>query len=120
MSTQNQSVTFEQLIAIILSIYFVEIVFQRRYKDTNSDVWKTRKISLEEFVALITEACFFIRFKVPREDLVWIFNELDTDKDGFITFQQYLDFIKKYLGNGIDFWKKPESKPTAPGDISEE
>jgi Ca2+-binding EF-hand superfamily protein len=27
---------------------------------------------------------------------------LDTDNDGFITFQQYLNFIKKYLGNGID------------------
>lgn len=119
-NSQNQSVTFEQLIAIILSIYFIEIVFHRRYKSTDSEAWKSKKISLEEFVALITEACFFIRFKVPREDLVWIFNELDTDKDGYITFQQYVDFIKKYLGNGIDFFKKPEVKPTAPGEVSEE
>jgi Ca2+-binding EF-hand superfamily protein len=119
LNTQNSSVTFEQLIAIILSIYFVEIVFHRRYKSTDNEVWKTKKISLEEFIALITESCFFIRYKVPREDLVFIFNELDTDKDGFITFQQYVDFIKKYLGNGIDFWKKPEVKP-APGDVSEE
>lgn len=37
-----------------------------------------------------------------REDLLAIFKELDTDGDGFITFQQYSDFIQKYLGNGLD------------------
>lgn len=119
LTSQNDSCTFEQLIAIILSIYFIEILFHRRYKSKDSEGWKSKKISLEEFIALITEACYFIRFKVPREDLVFIFNALDTDKDGYITFQQYVDFIRKYLGNNIDFWKKPE-KVQSPEGISEE
>jgi len=26
---------------------------------------------------------------------------IDTDNDGFITFAEYVDFIRKYLGLGI-------------------
>lgn len=117
----DDSCTFEQLIAIILSIYFIEILFHRRYKSTNSEVWTSKKISLEEFIALITEGCYFIKFKVPREDLEWIFKQLDTDNDGFITFQQFVDFIRKYLGNDIDPWAMRKKKDQqAPTDISEE
>jgi len=43
-----------------------------------------------------------------KEDLTFIFKELDTDHDGFITFQQFVDFIRKYLGNDIDPWQKTE------------
>jgi Ca2+-binding EF-hand superfamily protein len=107
-------------VAIILMIYFIEIWFNRRYKSKDSATWKTRKIALEEFVSLITEACYFIRFKPLREDLVFIFNALDTDRDGYITFQQYAEFIKKYLGNNIDIWAKPAPPAISPGGISDE
>jgi Ca2+-binding EF-hand superfamily protein len=75
------------MIAIILEIYFIEILFKRRYRDQNSEVWKTKLISLDEFILLVTEACFFIRVKPPTEDLKEIFIILDTNKDGFISFQ---------------------------------
>lgn len=73
LKSQNDNVTFEQLIAIILSIYFLEILFHRRYKSTDGAAWKERKISLEEFINLITEACYFIKFKPFKDDLVFIF-----------------------------------------------
>ena len=103
---EDDNVKFDQLIAIILSIYFIEILFHRRYKSTNSEVWLTKKISLEEFILLITEGCYFIKYVPCKEDLTFIFKELDTDHDGFITFQQFVDFIRKYLGNDIDPWQK--------------
>lgn len=124
---EDDNVKFDQLIAIILSIYFIEILFHRRYKSTNSEVWLTKKISLDEFIKLITEGCYFIKYVPMYDDLVFIFKELDTDHDGFITFQQFVDFIRKYLGNGIDPWLKPEkaekveAKPAqCPANVSEE
>jgi len=54
-----------------------------------------------------------------KEDLLYIFNELDTDNDGFITFQQYLNFIKKHLGNGIDL-DSSRFKVEAPSDVPAE
>lgn len=73
LKNQNDNVTFEQLIAIILSIYFLEILFHRRYKSTDGKAWKEKKISLDEFVNLITEACYFIKFKPVKDDLIFIF-----------------------------------------------
>ena len=60
------------------------------------------KISLADFIGFFTERSSFIRVKPSRQDLEAIFKELDTDSDGFITFFQYAEFIKKYLGNGLD------------------
>lgn len=108
------------MIEVILTIYFIEIVFHRRYNSKDNEIWKSRKISLDEFISLINDACYFITYKPFRDDLVFIFNQLDTDKDGFITFQQYADFIRKYLGNGIDPFAKPPPAVEAPTGISEE
>ena len=115
---KQEALTFDELIAIILSIYFIEIVFRRRYHSANSEVWKSNRISKAEFVALIHEACFFIKVKPTREDLEWIFDQLDDDKDGFITFKQYCDFIKKYLGNNIELTIKKEA-PANPEGVSQ-
>ena len=98
---KNKSLTFDELVRILLEIYFVEIILKRKYKDLQSDQSKTRKISLNEFIELVLFACFFLRVKPSREDLTEIFRSLDTDKDGYITFAEYIDFIRKYLGLGI-------------------
>ena len=46
-----------------------------------------------------------------------MFNLLDDDRDGYITFKQYYDFIKKYLGNNLDFLVK-EHPPIKDGNSS--
>lgn len=97
----QKHLTFDELLSIILSIYFIEIVLKRRYQEKNNEVWNSRRISLQEFLLLISEESFFIRTKPPKADLILIFETLDTDKDGFITFEQYINFIKQYLGKGI-------------------
>lgn len=96
------ALTFDELISLILTIYFTEILFRRKFKSNNSKGWTGQKLNLEDFISIFTESTFFIRIKPSIEDLTYIFNELDTDKDGFITFNEYANFIKKYLGNGID------------------
>jgi Ca2+-binding EF-hand superfamily protein len=103
-----------------LTIYFIEIVFHRRYNSKDNAAWKSKKISLDEFISLINDACYFITYKPPRDTLIFIFRELDTDRDGFITFTQYADFIRKYLGNGIDPFAKPPPQNNSPSGISDE
>jgi Ca2+-binding EF-hand superfamily protein len=83
---REHSLTFDELVAILLQVYFVEILIKRRYKNRNAVEWKTRKISLEEFILLMTNGCFFIKLLPQRADLVIIFNIIDTNRDGFITF----------------------------------
>ena len=79
-----------------MTIYFTEILLKRQFKDTEQ--WKTRKINLKEFIILVLTACRIIRIKPSEEDLTEIFKFIDTDKDGYITFAEYVLFIQKYLG----------------------
>lgn len=79
-----------------MTIYFTEILLKRQFKDTEQ--WKTRKLNLKEFIILVLTACRIIRVKPSEEDLTEIFKFIDTDKDGYITFAEYVFFIQKYLG----------------------
>jgi Ca2+-binding EF-hand superfamily protein len=71
------SMTLEDLIALVLSVYFVEIVFKRKCGPNTK--WSSSKISLADFIELFTEYTYFIRVRPSREDLEAIFKELDTD-----------------------------------------
>lgn len=55
-----------------------------------------------------------MKYKPSKEDLTEIFITIDTDKDGFISFSQYLEFIIKYLGIGLDMYKEENPKPIEP------
>lgn len=44
---REKSLTFDELVKILLEIYFVEIILKRKYRDLQSDQWKTRRISLQ-------------------------------------------------------------------------
>lgn len=108
----NKSLTYDELVRILLEIYFIEIILKRRYKDVQAEEWKNRRISLSEFIELVLFACSFLKSKPSREDLTEIFKLLDTDADGYITFAEYCDFIKKYLGLGLK--DTTEDKPVVP------
>ena len=101
-SRKNQTLEFEELVKILLQIYLVEISIKRKYTTISPSEWKLKKINVNEFIELIESGCFFLKFKPLRADLTIIFKILDTDKDGFITFSQYFDFIRKYLCEGYE------------------
>ena len=59
---------------------------------------------------MILKACFFLRLKPLRGDLVIVFNMLDTNHDHLITFEEYFDFIRNYLCNGYELPDAEEKK----------
>lgn len=110
----TDGITFEQLVRILLEVYFTYVWLKRKFSDFGTGEWKVRKISLAEFIELFALACHFLRKRHSKEDLTEIFGILDTDKDGYITFSQFVDFIKKYLGLGLPEPEQP--KPLPPAD----
>ncbi len=59
------------------------------------------RINLQEFTTLVYDACFFVKERPPKEDLKAIFTILDTNRDGYISLTEYMNFIRKYLGKGL-------------------
>lgn len=75
---------------------------KRKFPNISPSEWKLKKINLEEFIMLFVNGCFFMRLKPLRSDMSIIFNMLDTDKDGYITFADYFSFIRKFLCGGFE------------------
>jgi len=98
-----------EIAGIFLEILFAEIALMRMHKNKQFARWKERLISLDEFLELMNQACFWMRNKPPRDLLLQIFKNLDTDNDGFITYEQWIMFIRNFLSkrrdNSID-WKR--------------
>jgi Ca2+-binding EF-hand superfamily protein len=104
-----------EIAGIFLEILFAEIALRRMHKDKKFLRWKDRLISLPEFLQLVDSACYWMRNKPPQDLLIEIFGNLDTDKDGFITYEQYIMFIKNFLSkrrdNSIDWKRFIEQEP---------
>lgn len=85
------------------------------------------RFSLLQFISLIRDNTFFLRFR-PEEDLLTkVFQIIDTNRDGYITLLEYMNFIRQYLGSGLtiidDSAKKLKNKPkpsSVPGVSAEE
>lgn len=89
---------------ILLDILFAEIALRRKHLAHAFKRWKERMISLEEFIDLVLDACFWMPVKPSRSLLEAIFAVLDEDKDGFISYKTYVDFIRKFLSGGKGPW----------------
>ena len=44
-SRRGKSLSFDELVRIILEIYFTEFLLKKHYKDMTTDQWKSRKLS---------------------------------------------------------------------------
>lgn len=113
-SRKTGSVTFEELFSIILFSYFVELLFRRLYNTNDPSVWKSKRISLEDFIKMVAEACYFVRYRPRRTLLEAIFRMLDTNRDGYISFEEFYEFIKKNLGGNLPIMEQEKPAIKAP------
>ena len=115
-SRKGKSLEFKELVSILLETYFIQYVLIKKYHDQTAN-----KINQQQFVALVTDSCFYLRKKPFEQDLIYIFSILDTDHDGWISFKEYVDFIKKYLGMGLEEEEPPKVvDPAKPANVSDE
>lgn len=84
----------EMALAILfMEILFAEIMLTRWHRQKKFKRWMERMISQDEFIQLVNETCFWMDPIPPVSLLIEIFQMLDTDKDGFITYDQYINFV---------------------------
>lgn len=109
-----------EIAGIFLDIFFAEIALRRMHKTKKILRCKDRLINLGEFLQLVDSACYWMRNRPPKDLLVQIFADLDTDKDGFITYDQYIMLIRNYLSKrreeSADWMRFIEREPPASKD----
>ena len=56
-------------------------------------------LNLPEFTQTIKYALSFVEFAPQDSDLRIVFEIVDADKDGFISYEDYFRFLKEYFGS---------------------
>lgn len=56
-----------------------------------------RKLLVEEFETLMNNAYRFLGVCCPPEVALFVFEQEDKDKDGFLTYVEYFNVIQKYV-----------------------
>ena len=72
-----------------------------------------RKMTLPEFVSLINKAYSFLKVTFPEDLGQYIFNTVDGDKDGLITYVEYFKVIELFICKGAGEASKV-SEPVPP------
>jgi hypothetical protein len=78
---KDKFATFEELVAIILEIFFIETIIQRKFGSETQNL----RFSLQQFIAFVRDNTFFLRFRPENDLLTQVFQIIDTNRDGYIT-----------------------------------
>jgi len=86
---------------ILLELYFAELILLRLHRDKKIARWAQRLISLEEFLLLIDLASSWMKIRHEKSLLEAIFKIIDTNADGFISYKEFIAFVRRYLGGRL-------------------
>ncbi len=75
-------------------------------------------MNLEEFQTTLDYCLEFIKSKGTHPQYAQLFKEVDLDKDGYISYQDYFIFLREYFGSQSEAFeeevKNPKPAPSKP------
>lgn len=89
------------VVRILLELYFAELILLRLHRAKKFARWAEFLLSLEDFLLIVELATGWLKVKHDKGLLGIIFKIIDTNGDGFISYKEFMAFIRKYLGGRI-------------------
>lgn len=93
----NTLVLDEEITRLLLVLHIGIILLWRNHKNKTFARWNDKLINEREFLALILEATQWASIPFSSQTLSQIFLRLDTNRDGFITYLEYFQFLLSIL-----------------------
>ena len=91
------AVSFNELGNFLFKRHCGEMSLQKEHRAGKISHGSERKMTLQEFTHLINLAYDFLKVKIDPDVAGQIFNEVDKDKDGLITYGEYFQVIEQYF-----------------------
>ena len=93
----NGMISFNEFSNFFLRRHCGEISLQRAHKLGLIGHGSERKLTSDEFLALLHDAYSFLKVDLEREAAKEVFKRFDTDHDNMITYVQYFNFIDRFI-----------------------
>lgn len=96
----DNRVTYPEMANFLLEMHCGEMAIQRRHLVQGYSQGAKRIMNVEEFIATLNDALGFLQATATNAQLTLLFSEIDLDKDGYITYREYFEFLKLYFRSG--------------------
>jgi hypothetical protein len=88
-------------------LYLVSQLGLSRFKQ--NQVATKKNLNKHEFVTLFKNTYSFLKISKLKDEYLWLhFAKIDKDQDGLISYEEYLDWIKRFIAVvqyfGDEFW----------------
>lgn len=95
----DKIVTYDELSNFFLEIHCGEIAIQRLHRKSSYKRGAERVMDLQEFIVTMNYALSFISITPTEGELTSVFNDIDRNHDGLISYQEYFEFLRYYFGS---------------------
>jgi hypothetical protein len=113
MVERGSAAELEEVIELIIASYF-ELHLSHRQARKHFNPEKEMLIGFPQFWQLLVELCHFVPVKPVCEDLIFIFNDTDGNKDAHISWHEYADFARNIFAvSGIYNEQLSDTKETS-------
>jgi len=79
--------------------HFGELAIQRLHRQKTYAHGDKRIMNLKEFIKTMETSLNTISVEGTEEIYSLLFNEVDLDQDGYISYEDYFVFLKEYFGS---------------------
>lgn len=76
-----------------------ELALQRLHRKQSFERGDQRLLSLKEFGSVMEYGLSFVEVVPMKEEIEQLFGEIDLDRDGWISYKQYFEFLISYFGS---------------------
>lgn len=114
----------DDITRLLLILHIGLVILLRGHNNRRFGRWSDKLISQREFLDLILEATQWVSIPFNSQTLIQIFLRLDTNRDGFISYLEYFQFLLlilniphnanllNFFNNGLFAVTNGEVKPT--------
>lgn len=92
-------ISYDELANFFFELFCAEVIIWRLHKDRKFSRWQDRLISQQEFITLFRLAFVSFKYEFSNSDLIALFQFLDTNGDGYISYLEWFRFVRQFLGS---------------------
>jgi Ca2+-binding EF-hand superfamily protein len=92
-------ITYDEMADFFLEMHNGELALMRLHRNNTYERGHEQLMNLKEFMLTLENSFAYIEVVPTKQELTVLFSEIDLDKDGWISYKTYFEFLRVYFGS---------------------